>query len=61
SIFLFMEFKEFLRLLLVGSLSSSEADSDGGVIGLAISLTLYLVDALDLMEDDCFDGGAYDL
>ncbi|GKA46454.1 hypothetical protein Tco_0739337, partial [Tanacetum coccineum] len=35
-----------------GSLSSSEAYSDGGVIGLAISLPLYLVDALDLVEDD---------
>nr|GFA35763.1 hypothetical protein [Tanacetum cinerariifolium] len=37
------------------SLSSSEADSDGGVIGLAISLPLNLVDALDLVEDDRFD------
>ncbi|GJW49472.1 hypothetical protein Tco_0090823, partial [Tanacetum coccineum] len=36
-------FEEVLRLLLVGSLSSSEVDSDGGVIGLAISLPLYLV------------------
>ncbi|GKB85907.1 hypothetical protein Tco_0958179, partial [Tanacetum coccineum] len=34
---------EVLRLLLVGSLSSSEADSDGGVIGLAISLPLCLL------------------
>ncbi|GJW61389.1 hypothetical protein Tco_0110724 [Tanacetum coccineum] len=40
-----------------GSLSSLEADSDGGVIGLAIYLPLYLVDALDLVENDCFDGG----
>nr|GEX11605.1 hypothetical protein [Tanacetum cinerariifolium] len=38
-----------------------EADSDRGVIGLAISLPLYLVEALDLVEDDCFDGGVYDL
>ncbi|GKF77493.1 hypothetical protein Tco_0229963, partial [Tanacetum coccineum] len=44
-----------------GSLSSSKADLDGGVIGLAISLPLNLVDALDLVEDDYFDGGAYDL
>ncbi|GKG11390.1 hypothetical protein Tco_0342790, partial [Tanacetum coccineum] len=29
--------------VVVGSLSSSEADSDGGVIGLAISLPLCLV------------------
>ncbi|GJQ91125.1 hypothetical protein Tco_0002264 [Tanacetum coccineum] len=58
---LVLEFEEVLRLLLVacsGSLSSSKADSDGGVIGLAISLPLYLVDALDLVEDDYFDGGA---
>nr|GFA34499.1 hypothetical protein [Tanacetum cinerariifolium] len=41
------------------SLSSLEADSDGGVIGLAISLPLNLVDALDLVEDDWFDVGAY--
>ncbi|GKC88038.1 hypothetical protein Tco_1148687 [Tanacetum coccineum] len=33
---------------------SLKADSDRGVIGLAISLPLYLVDALDLVEDDCF-------
>ncbi|GKC74842.1 hypothetical protein Tco_1120725 [Tanacetum coccineum] len=39
---------------LTGSLSSSEADSDEGVIGLAISLPLCLVDALDLVEDACF-------
>ncbi|GKC70444.1 hypothetical protein Tco_1116327, partial [Tanacetum coccineum] len=37
------------------------ADSDGGVIGLAISLPLNLVDALDLVEDACFDVGAYGL
>ncbi|GKG13278.1 hypothetical protein Tco_0350238, partial [Tanacetum coccineum] len=55
STFLFLVFEEILRLLLV------EANSDGGVIGLAISLPLYLVDALDLVEDDCFDGCAYDL
>nr|GFA01213.1 hypothetical protein [Tanacetum cinerariifolium] len=42
STFLFLEFEEVLRLLLVGSMSSSEADSDGGVIGLAIFLPLYL-------------------
>nr|GFC71918.1 hypothetical protein [Tanacetum cinerariifolium] len=42
STFLFFEFEEVLRLLLVGSLSSSEAVSDGGVISLAISLPLYL-------------------
>ncbi|GJQ99885.1 hypothetical protein Tco_0522870 [Tanacetum coccineum] len=30
STFLFLVFEEVLRLLLVGSLSSSEADSDGG-------------------------------
>ncbi|GKF02157.1 hypothetical protein Tco_0029080 [Tanacetum coccineum] len=40
-----------------GSPSSSEPNSDGGVIGLAISLPLYLVDALDLVEDACFNGG----
>ncbi|GJX93588.1 polyubiquitin 4-like protein [Tanacetum coccineum] len=34
--------EEVMRLLLVGSLSSSEADSDGGVIGLVISLPLCL-------------------
>nr|GFB19867.1 hypothetical protein [Tanacetum cinerariifolium] len=61
SIFLFLGFEDVLRLLLVVSLSSSEADLNGGVIGLAISLPLYLVNALDLVEDDCFDGGAYDL
>nr|GEV85266.1 hypothetical protein [Tanacetum cinerariifolium] len=33
------------------SLSSSEADSDGGVIGLAVSLPLFLVVALDLESD----------
>ncbi|GJY89662.1 hypothetical protein Tco_0504858 [Tanacetum coccineum] len=38
STLLFLVFEEVLRLLLVGSLSSLEADSDGGVIGLAISL-----------------------
>nr|GEU89710.1 retrovirus-related Pol polyprotein from transposon TNT 1-94 [Tanacetum cinerariifolium] len=43
STFLFLEFKEVLRLLLVGSLSSSEADSDGGMIGLAISLPLCML------------------
>nr|GEY51815.1 hypothetical protein [Tanacetum cinerariifolium] len=42
STFLFLEFEEVLRLLLVGSLSSSEADSNGSVISLAISLPLYL-------------------
>ncbi|GKB23151.1 retrovirus-related pol polyprotein from transposon TNT 1-94 [Tanacetum coccineum] len=42
-----------MRLLLV------EADSDGGVIGLAISLPLNLVDALYLVEDGCFDVGAH--
>ncbi|GKF67779.1 hypothetical protein Tco_0197458, partial [Tanacetum coccineum] len=36
STFLFLVFEEVLRLLLVGSLSSLEADSDSGVIGLAI-------------------------
>ncbi|GJY35274.1 hypothetical protein Tco_0420652 [Tanacetum coccineum] len=30
-------------------------------VGLAISLPFYLVDACDVVEDDCFDGGAYDL
>ncbi|GJT05171.1 putative reverse transcriptase domain-containing protein [Tanacetum coccineum] len=43
STFLFLVFEEVMRLLLVGSLSSTEADSDGGVIGLDISLPLYLV------------------
>nr|GEZ09514.1 hypothetical protein [Tanacetum cinerariifolium] len=38
-----------------------EANSYGGVIGLAIFLPLYLVDALDLVENDCFNDGAYDL
>nr|GEZ80270.1 hypothetical protein [Tanacetum cinerariifolium] len=42
STFLLLEFEEVPRLLLVGSLSSSESDSDGGVIGLAISLPLFL-------------------
>ncbi|GKG21724.1 hypothetical protein Tco_0384319, partial [Tanacetum coccineum] len=55
STFLFLEFEEVQRLFLI------EADLDGGVIGLAISLPLYLVDALDLVEDDFLDGGAYDL
>ncbi|GKC03939.1 hypothetical protein Tco_0995549 [Tanacetum coccineum] len=54
STFLFLEFEEVLRLLLVGSLSSLEVDSDGGVIGLAICLPLNLVVALDLVEDDCY-------
>ncbi|GKB65706.1 hypothetical protein Tco_0921892, partial [Tanacetum coccineum] len=61
SIVLFLEFEEVLRLLLVGSLSSSESDSDGGVTGLAISLPLCLVDVLELVEKDCFGAGAYDL
>nr|GEW75613.1 reverse transcriptase domain-containing protein [Tanacetum cinerariifolium] len=47
------KFEEVLRLLLL------EADSDRGVIGLAISLPLNLVDALNLVENDCFDVGAY--
>ncbi|GJT40220.1 retrovirus-related pol polyprotein from transposon TNT 1-94 [Tanacetum coccineum] len=47
----------FGALSCYGSLSSSKADSDGDVIGLAISLPLYLVDALDLAEDDYFDDG----
>nr|GFB77307.1 hypothetical protein [Tanacetum cinerariifolium] len=55
STFLFLKFEEVLRLLLV------EADSGGGVIGLAIFLPLYLVDALDFVKDYCFDGVAYDL
>nr|GFD19559.1 hypothetical protein [Tanacetum cinerariifolium] len=55
STFLFLEFEEVLRLLLV------EADSDGGVISLAISLPLNLVDALNPVEDECFDVGAYGL
>nr|GFB80278.1 hypothetical protein [Tanacetum cinerariifolium] len=42
SIFLLLEFKDVLRLSLVGSLSSSDAVLDGGVIGLAISLPLCL-------------------
>nr|GEU69633.1 retrovirus-related Pol polyprotein from transposon TNT 1-94 [Tanacetum cinerariifolium] len=46
-----MEFEEVLRLLLVGSLSSLEADSKGGVIGLAISLPLFL-NVKELVEDD---------
>nr|GEY06908.1 hypothetical protein [Tanacetum cinerariifolium] len=40
--FLFLEFEEVMRLLLVGLMSSSEADSDSGVISLAISFPLYL-------------------
>ncbi|GJV47903.1 hypothetical protein Tco_1438115 [Tanacetum coccineum] len=56
----FSAFPISLRLCS-GSLSSSEADSDGGVIDLAISLPLCLVGALDLVKDACFDGGAYDL
>ncbi|GJX92454.1 putative ribonuclease H-like domain-containing protein [Tanacetum coccineum] len=47
--------------VVVGSLSSSEADSNGGVIGLAISLPLNLVDALDLVEDDFFSPPKIDL
>ncbi|GKA73639.1 hypothetical protein Tco_0779941 [Tanacetum coccineum] len=43
----------------MSSSSSSKADSDGGVIGLAISLPLNLVDTLDLVEDDCFDGDIF--
>nr|GFC24098.1 ribonuclease H-like domain, reverse transcriptase, RNA-dependent DNA polymerase [Tanacetum cinerariifolium] len=43
------------------SLSSSEANSYGCVIGLAISLPLNFVDELDLVKDNCLDGGAYDL
>ncbi|GKF84581.1 hypothetical protein Tco_0249479, partial [Tanacetum coccineum] len=43
------------------SLSFSEADSDGGVIGLAISLPLCLVVAWDLDGSKTFDVGAYDL
>nr|GFD00470.1 hypothetical protein [Tanacetum cinerariifolium] len=43
------------------SLSSSKADSNGGVIGLAMSLPLNLVEALDLVEDDCFGVDAYGL
>nr|GFC79700.1 hypothetical protein [Tanacetum cinerariifolium] len=43
------------------SLSSLEANSDEGVTGLAIFLPLYLVDALDLVKDDYFDGGENDL
>ncbi|GJT28199.1 hypothetical protein Tco_0908474 [Tanacetum coccineum] len=50
-----------VSLACSGLLSSSKADSDRGVIGLAISLPLYLVDALDLVEDDCFDDGSYGL
>ena len=42
-------------------MSFLEADSDRGVIGLAICLPLYLVDAWDQVEDDCFDDGAYEL
>nr|GFA80785.1 hypothetical protein [Tanacetum cinerariifolium] len=37
STFLFLEFKEVLRLLLVGSLSSSKADSDGGDVVKIVS------------------------
>ncbi|GJX89855.1 hypothetical protein Tco_0343181, partial [Tanacetum coccineum] len=43
------------------SLSSPEADSDGGVIGLAISLPLCLVVAFDLVGSDVLDVGAEDL
>nr|GEZ86985.1 hypothetical protein [Tanacetum cinerariifolium] len=42
-------------------LSSSEAVSDGGVIGLAISLPLCLVDVCDLDEIEGFCNGADDL
>ncbi|GJV81842.1 hypothetical protein Tco_1517712 [Tanacetum coccineum] len=48
------KFEEVLSFF-PGSLSSLKADSDGGVVGLAISLLLYLGDALDPVEDDCFD------
>nr|GEX28202.1 hypothetical protein [Tanacetum cinerariifolium] len=61
SIVLIMEFEEVRRLLLVGSLSLSDPDSDRGVTGLAISLPLCRVDAFDLVEQDCFGAGAYDL
>ncbi|GJX19068.1 hypothetical protein Tco_0221745 [Tanacetum coccineum] len=40
STFLFLVFEEVLRLLLVGLLSSSEADSDGGVIGFGYLFVL---------------------
>nr|GEY45220.1 Gag-Pol polyprotein [Tanacetum cinerariifolium] len=50
STYLFLKFEEVLRLLLV----------DRGVIGLAISLPLCLVEAYVLVEDDCFVGGVYD-
>nr|GEX51917.1 hypothetical protein [Tanacetum cinerariifolium] len=40
STFLFLEFEEVLRLLLVGSLSSSEADLDGGDIVNLISIVV---------------------
>nr|GEW85243.1 hypothetical protein [Tanacetum cinerariifolium] len=52
---------EPLEQVQYGSMSSLEADSYGGVISLAISLPLCLVDAFDLVEDDCFDVGAYGL
>nr|GEY03968.1 reverse transcriptase domain-containing protein [Tanacetum cinerariifolium] len=50
STFLFLEFEEVMRLLLVGSLSSSEVGSGGGVIGLAISLPLDLASPFGLVS-----------
>nr|GEX89096.1 hypothetical protein [Tanacetum cinerariifolium] len=47
------------RLIVMSFLIHKICDSDGGVIGLAISLPLNLVDTLDLVEDACFDAGAY--
>nr|GEY63086.1 UBN2 domain-containing protein [Tanacetum cinerariifolium] len=59
--FLFLVFNEVLRLLLVRSLPSSDADSEEGVIGLAIALPLCLVEAYDLDVVICFDEYAMDL
>ncbi|GKG23060.1 hypothetical protein Tco_0388363, partial [Tanacetum coccineum] len=50
--FLFLVFEEVMRLLLVGSMSSSEIDSDGGVIGLTISLLLCLTLVVDNKDLD---------
>ncbi|GKF00962.1 hypothetical protein Tco_0027885, partial [Tanacetum coccineum] len=58
STFLFLVFEEVLRLLLVGSLSSSEADSDGGVIGLAISLPFLSCDIVKIVSTVVHSGSS---
>ena len=43
-----------------GSLSSPDTDPDEGVTDMAISLPLFFVDALGLVEKDGFGTGAID-